>query len=78
MNLNAKSEVKPLSYYDLSSGAIVSLNYEYKYQWSSVPDGVIASETTANPYIDAPFENTTYNLILKAFGETISSSYNFV
>lgn len=58
---------KPLTYYDLTSGAAILLDYEYSYAWSSDPVGDIENSTSAQPSIESPYENTSYSVTISAF-----------
>lgn len=72
LTLEANVESKDLTYYDLTTGAAVDLEYSLSYLWSSDTSDDISGSTDQSPSIDAPVEDTEYTVSVSAFNGAAS------
>ena len=63
LSLSAVSDSLPLIYYNPTSGAPIYANYNRTYEWTATPGTPFSG---ANPKIDAPADNTTYEVTVKS------------
>ncbi len=70
LELSVNPQVKTLTYYNLTSGAPITLSYSLSYEWQSLPTGDMDGSTDDSPSIDSPYENTSYTVTLSAFNGT--------
>jgi gliding motility-associated-like protein len=73
LSLSAVSDSVPLIYYNPTSGAPIYANYNRTYEWTATPGTPFSG---ANPKIDAPVENTNYEVTVKSIkggNESVSS-----
>jgi gliding motility-associated-like protein len=64
LSLQTEQTSKVLQYYDPTNGAVVLVDYGFNYGWQSIPEGPISDESGPAPSIDAPVEDTEYQLNL--------------
>ncbi len=68
IELNTEVDSKDLEYFDLSSGALLLLDYQYEYHWeSSDEESDAATASGAIVQLLAPYDNETYTLTVNAF-----------
>ncbi len=67
LQLSVIPESKVLTYYNLTNGSAISLNYSYNYIWESSPTGDIDGLTEATPKITSPYEDTSYDVTISVF-----------